>query len=417
MGLVRNRLFAMTFGAGPELDAYNAAFRIPEIALDILVASGLSAPFVPIFMRLREGPEGEHRAETFGRTVLTAAVLVMAVTMTALLVAGPWIAENVFGDFSPSTRTLYVELFRINCLAQVMFAASITLGEVLVAHRRFLFYALAPILYTSGIVLGTLLLSPSMGIHGSAYGALAGAAAHLGIRAFGVARTGFRIRPAFRVRTAEFAEFVRLMVPRMLSYPIDPIVVFFITLLATRQGPGNATALSFVLDYQFVPVQVIAITFSLAIFPTLSAAFAEGDGPRFRALLMRNVATIGVLTGLAAVVLAVGPGLVIRIFLGGGRFDEDDVALTSSLLAAFAISIPIDSLSYPLSRALYATHNTVYQVLASIANLATLVVVAELVVPSLGIYAIPVAYAAGGSVKLVVLTAFLVPRVRRIGLP
>lgn len=415
MGLIRNRVFANVFGAGPELDAYNAAFRIPEIALDILVASGLSAPFVPIFSRLRGEPGGGPRAEAFGRTVLTAAIVVMAVTMSVLFVLAPWIAGAVFGSFDDSTRALYVELFRINCLAQVLFAGSIALGEVLVANRRFLLYGLAPILYTGGIVLGTVVLGPRMGIQGSAIGALAGATAHLGIRALGVARTGFRIRPATRIRTAEFREFVRLMLPRMLSYPIDPVVVLFITLLATQQGPGNATALSFVLDYQFVPVQVIAITFSLAVFPTLSAAYAEDDGPRFRSILVRNVATIGGLTALSALVLGAGSGLAIRVFLGGGRFDEGDVALTSSLLVAFAISIPIDSLSYPLSRALYATHNTVYQVLASIVGLATLVIVAELSVPSLGVLGIPVAYAAGGAAKLGVLAAFLVPRVRRIG--
>jgi peptidoglycan biosynthesis protein MviN/MurJ (putative lipid II flippase) len=72
-------------------------------------------------------------------------------------------------------------------------------------------------------------------------------------------------------------------------------------------------------------------------------------------------------------------------------------------------------MSYPLSRAMYATHNTVFQVLASIAGLATLIVVAELLVPSLGVIAIPIGYAAGGTAKLVVLTAFLIPRVRRIG--
>ena len=415
MGLIRNRVFANTFGAGPELDAYNAAFRIPEIALDILVASGLSAPFVPIFIRLLEGPDSGRRAETFGRTVLTVAVAVMAVTMAGLLFLGPWIAETAFGDFDPRTRALYVELFRINCVAQVLFAASITLGEVLVAHRRFLFYALAPILYTGGIILGTVLLGPTMGIHGSAYGALGGAAAHLAIRAFGAARTGFRIAPAVRVLTAEFREFVRLMLPRMLSYPIDPVIVFFITVLAARQGPGNATALSFVLDYQFVPVQVIGITFSLAVFPTLSAAFAENDGPRFQSILVRNVLTIAGLTAMAALVLAAGSGLVIEFFLGGGRFDAEDVALTSALLAVFAISIPIDSLSYPLSRAMYATHNTVYQVLASIAGLATLLVLAELLVPSLGVFAIPLAYAGAGAAKLIVLTVFLIPRVRRIG--
>ncbi len=415
MGLIRNRVFANAFGAGPELDAYNAAFRIPEIALDILVASGLSAPFVPIFSRLREEPDGSGRAEVFGQTVLTAAIGVTAITMAVLFVAAPWVAETVFSSFDPPTRGLYVDLLRINCLAQIVFAGSIALGEVLVANRRFLFYGVAPILYTGGIVAGTVVLGPTMGIHGSAYGALAGAAAHLAIRAIGAARAGFRIRPAARVRTAEFREFIRLMLPRMLSYPIDPVVVFFITLLATQQGPGNATALSFVLDYQFVPVQVIAITFSLAVFPTLSAAYAESDGVTFRSTLIRNVATIGGLTAVAAVVLGVGSDYVIRVFLGGGRFGAGDILLTSGLLAAFAISIPIDSLSYPLSRAMYATHNTVFQVLASIAGLAALVVLAELLVPSLGVYAIPVAYAGGGAAKLVVLTALLVPRVRRIG--
>ena len=56
-GIVRNRVFANTYGAGPELDAYNAAFRIPEIALDVLVAAGLTAPFVPIFTSLRRDDE------------------------------------------------------------------------------------------------------------------------------------------------------------------------------------------------------------------------------------------------------------------------------------------------------------------------------------------------------------------------
>jgi putative peptidoglycan lipid II flippase len=415
MGLIRNRVFATTFGAGPELDAYNAAFRIPEIALDILVASGLSAPFVPIFSRLREDPDGDRQAERFGRTVLTFAIAVMAVAMALLFVMAPWIAERVFTSFDAPTRALYIELFRINCLAQILFAGSIALGEVLVANRRFLFYGLAPMLYTGGIVAGTVVLGPTMGIQGSAIGALAGALAHLGIRAVGAARTGFRIGPSVEVRTAEFREFIRLMLPRMLSYPIDPVVVFFITLLATQQGPGIATALSFVLDYQFVPVQVIAITFSLAVFPTLSAAYAEDDGPRFRSILVRNVATIGGLTAAAAILLAVGAGLVIRVFLGGGRFDEQAVRLTSSLLVAFAISIPIDSLSYPLSRAMYATHNTVYQVLASVVGLGTLVILAELLVPSLGVFAIPIAYAVGGVAKLAVLACFLLPRVTRIG--
>ena len=422
-GVVRNRIFAAEFGASAELDAYNAAFRIPEIALDILVGAGLSAPFVPIFTRLAgersdAEPNGEPavgtRAAAFGQTVLTGAVAAIAIALVVLFVAAPWVADTVWSGFDASTKALYVELVRINCLAQLLFAASMALGEVLVARRRFLAYGAAPILYTTGIVLGALLLGPALGIAGAAWGAVGGAAAHLTTRAFAAVQAGFPIRPRFAVRTPEFREFLRLMLPRMLSYPIDPVTVAFLTVLATGIGVGTVSALSFVLDYQFVPVQMIAIAFSLAAFPTLSATWAAGDGPAFRRLATRNIATIGVLTALAAFALAVLARPLVSILLGGGRFDRAAVDLTVALLVAFTVSIPVDSLSYPLSRALYATHNTLWQVGGSIAGLATLVLAAQLTVPALGAAGIAAAYVLGGAVKLVVLSVGLARRVRRV---
>ena len=127
-GIVRNRVFANTYGAGAELDAYNAAFRIPEIALDVLVAAGLTAPFVPIYSRLRADEGHDRSANDFGRTVLTGAVALMTIASVVIFLAAPWLAGVVGHGFDPATQDLYVQLVRINCLAQVMFAASIALG-------------------------------------------------------------------------------------------------------------------------------------------------------------------------------------------------------------------------------------------------------------------------------------------------
>ena len=237
-GIIRNRVFANTYGAGAELDAYNAAFRIPEIALDVLVAAGLTAPFVPIYSRLRHDT-GDEPANDFGRTVLTGAVGLMTIASVAIFIAAPWLAGVIAEGFDPATQDLYVQLLRIDCLAQVMFAASIALGEVLVAHRQFLFYALAPIFYTTGIILGTVLFAGRFGVVASAWGAVAGAAAHLAIRAIGTTRTSFRIRPAFAVRTAAFREFVRLMIPRMFSVAIDPLTITYFTRVAAGLGVGR----------------------------------------------------------------------------------------------------------------------------------------------------------------------------------
>ena len=194
-GIVRNRVFANTYGAGAELDAYNAAFRIPEIALDVLVAAGLTAPFVPIYSRLRHDEGDDHSANDFGRTVLTGAVGLMTIASVLIFLAAPWLAGIVAEGFDPATQDLYIQLLRINCIAQILFAASIALGEILVADRRFLFYALAPILYTTGIIVFTVLFAGTYGVVASAWGAVAGAAAHLTIRAIGTLRTTFRIRP------------------------------------------------------------------------------------------------------------------------------------------------------------------------------------------------------------------------------
>jgi putative peptidoglycan lipid II flippase len=176
------------------------------------------------------------------------------------------------------------------------------------------------------------------------------------------------------------------------------------------------SAVNFGADYQVVPVSLIGVSFSLAVFPTLSAAYADADRATFVAVLRRNVMTIGILTTLAAIALFVGSGILVRVLLGGGAFDAADVATTTAVVAAFALSVPFDALAYPLSRGLYATHDTIRQVLASFAGFGTVVLVATLIVPVVGILAIPLGYAAGMAVKVGLLVVFLVPRVRRIGL-
>jgi putative peptidoglycan lipid II flippase len=416
MGLVRDRIFARTYGAGTELDAYNAAFVLPELALDVLVASGLTAPFVPIFLGLREGDDGERAAQEFGQTILTLAVLVMALASAILFVLAPVTVGVIAPGFqSTADRDLYTGLFRVMCVTPVIFAASIALGEVLVADRRFLFYGLAPLLYNGGIVAGTVLFAGALGIYGAALGAVLGALLHLGIRVAGIRRTRFRIQARLAVRTAAVREFVVLMLPKMASHPVDPLTFLYFTSLATRFGPGNVSAVSFARNFQSVPVSLIGVSIAVAAFPILSAAAASGDRPAFVRILRTNLATTAVLTGGAAIGLFVLSRVVISVLLGGGAFDSEDVALTSGVLAAFALSIPLESLTHLLARAFYATHNTLIPVLASVTALGVIVASGEALAPELGIISIPVAFTLGSLIKVAILAALVRTRLSRIG--
>src|SRR3990172_711299 len=244
------------------------------------------------------------------------------------------------------------------CVTPVVFAASIPPGEPLVPHRRFLWYALAPILYNAGIVGGTILLADRIGIYAAAVGAVAVSLLHLGIRIVVIVRTDVRIRPRLAVRTAAFREFIRLMLPKMAAHPVEPIIFLFFPQLATTLGDGAVSSVSFARNFQSVPVSLVGVAFSLAVFPTLSAAAAAGDRPAFTRVLRNNLIVIAGLTIAAAIGLVLVGGIAIETLLGGGAFDAEDVARTSAILAVFAISVPFDALAHPLARACYATRNT-----------------------------------------------------------
>lgn len=411
-GLVRDRTFARTFGAGSELDAYNAAFVLPELLLDVLVAGGLTAPFVPIYARLAGRARAE--AEVFGRTVVTAATTLMVVVSVVLFIIAPVTTAFIAPGFTGEQADRYVDLFRLMCITPALFAASIGLGELLIAERRFAWYALAPILYNAGIVIGTAAFGESLGIRAAALGTVGGAAVHLGIRVVGITRTGIRLRPAFALRTAAVREFVRLMLPKMVAHPVEPLIFLFFTQLATTLGPGAVSSVSFARNFQSVPVSLIGAAFSLAVFPTLSAAAGMGDRPAFVRVLRQNLVLVAALSVLAAVGLALAGGIAIRILLGGGAFDAVATDRTTLLLSVFALSVPFDALAHPLARAFYATRNTLWPVAASLASFGVIVVATSILVGPLGLAAIPAGFAAGAAVKVVVLALALPRRLRRM---
>jgi putative peptidoglycan lipid II flippase len=416
-GLVRDRIFAQTYGAGHELDAYNAAFVLPELTLDVLVASGLAAPFIPIFLRLRSGAAADPEldpepANEFARTIFTGALLLMTSAAALLFLLAPQTTAIIAPGFSGAQRDLYVALFRIMLVTPIVFAASLTLGEVLLAESRFLAYGLAPLLYNVGIIAGTLAFSGTLGIFGAAIGAVLGALLHLAIRLWGLRPSSFRIR--LRVRNSPaIGEFIRLMLPKMASHPVEPMTFLFFTAVATGLGAGSVSAISFARNFQSVPVTVIGVAFALAAFPALSAAWAVGDRRSFTRALARDTLVIFGLTAMAGVVLAVLSGLVIRLFLGGGAFDAADVALTSMALSAFALSVPFESLTHLLSRAIFATRHTLLQVVASLVAFGVTVLATGLLVGNLGIVAIPIGFAIGNGLKVVLLALVLTWRLRR----
>jgi putative peptidoglycan lipid II flippase len=413
VGLLRERVLAGTFGAGAELDAYNAAFALPELLFDVLVEAGLAAAFIPIFARLRASDDGWADADRFARTVLAVGVAIMGIGSIVLFVVAEATTGIIAPGFTGAQRQLYLDLFRIMLVTQVLFAASLTLAQVLLAERRYFWFAVAPILYSGGIIAGTLALGEALGIYAAGVGAVLGALLHLATRFVGLRGSSFRIGLDWKVRTAEMREFVRLTLPRLVSQPIEPITFAFFTNLASRMAAGSLTVFNMARNFQSAPVSFIGASFAVAAFPALSDAYAEADRSRFVRVFGRNLLSIVALTVVASIGMVVLGELGIAILLGGGAFGPEAVSRTAAVLSAFALSVPFESASHLVSRAIFATRHTLFQALASIVGLVVSMAATLGLLAALEVLALPIGFAIGQAAKTALLALVLGWRLRR----
>src|SRR3989344_1110404 len=171
LGLLRDRQFAHMFGASHQLDAYQAAFLIPDLMLNIFVAGGLAAAFIPLIAEIRSDGSDED-ASNFINSVLNSSILVVFVVGIAVFFAAPWIAPFIVRGFPHDAMQQYVTLLRIMLISPIIFSISNALGNLLASRERFFWYGLSAVLYNFGIIVGTWWLSSTIGIYGAGVGVL-----------------------------------------------------------------------------------------------------------------------------------------------------------------------------------------------------------------------------------------------------
>lgn len=411
-GLLRDRILAQTFGAGRELDAYTAAFLLPDFLFNFLIASGIAAAVVPIITDLLS--ENKKRALEYLNSIIVAGIAVMGIVAIFLILFAGTISKLVVPGFSPEDQELVSTLLRILALSPLFFSISNALGTYLIVKRRYFFYGLSPIFYNFGIIFGTLFLTPYFGIAGVAYGTLIGALLHLSTRLLDSFQNGFRVQRNLAFRTAEFRATIRLMIPKMFGHPVEMATFWGFTIFASTLAPGSIAIVSFARNFQSVPVSLIGITLATTTFPLLASSLTAGKFSEFSRTLKRSFWLIfgGSLT--AAIIIFLIREPLIALVFGGGAFTEANIQATAFTLGFFTLSIPTESLSHLLARAFYATKNTLTPVLIGIASFIITILCAWILTPKLGLSAIPLAFFSGSLVKLFLLLLFFPSFLKKI---
>jgi len=405
LGLFRDRLLSSTFGAGEILDAYYAAFRLPDLIFNTLILGALSSAFIPIF--LKYWSKNKEEAWRITNSVFNILFLtVLALGLVAFILA-PSVVKYLVPGFDLETQSLTISLTRIMLIGILFFTCSNIASSVLNSFRRFLAYSLAPLMYNLGIIFGIVFLVPktSLGLNGLAWGVVLGAAGHFLIQVPALLKVGYRWKPIIKSHPA-IKRIITLMLPRCFGLAVGQLNFVVITLIASTITIGAVAIYSLAFNLFNVPVGIFGISLAISIFPALSQNFATGDKKTFVTQLSKTICRIlYLIIPITAIYLALRIQIV-RLILGAGVFSWRDTILTASTLGFFSISLLAQSLIPLFSKAFYATHNTLTPVKIAVVSFVVNIIGCLVLGSLIGIGGLALAFSLASFINLILLYYF-----------
>jgi putative peptidoglycan lipid II flippase len=364
VGLARGKYIAWVFGAGPQTDAYMAAFRLPDLMNNFLVGGAVSITFVTILNRYRERGE-EDEGERLLFTVLNLMVLVLAAASILLMfLAVPFIRWTNPG-FPAAQVVLAADMTRILLPAQIFLFAGSVLGATLLVRKQFLYQAATPILYNIFIIVCGVLLHRKLGVSSLAIGATAGFLfGSLGINALGAARERIRFRWEIDLHHPGLRMWLFMTLPLMFGFTLPFLDQYFAGFYASH-GAGDITRLANAKQLFSAPMAMLAQAAGVASMPFFAQLWAKDERFKFATGVADSVSRVVALSLLATSLMIALSQSAVGLIFGGGRFTPGDVNLTAWFFAFYALSLFAWSAQAIYARAFYAAGITWLPMLAS----------------------------------------------------
>jgi putative peptidoglycan lipid II flippase len=346
LGVVREQVLASLFGAGDAMDAYNVAFRIPNLLRDLFAEGAMSAAFVPTFTR-QLTTAGKDSAWQLGRNVITSLLLVTGSLAIAGIVFAHPIAWALASEYAsvPGKLDLTAFLARIMLPTVVFIALAAAAMGMLNALQHFFVPASAPAMFNLATILCALLLvpiAPRLGlppIAAIAIGTLLGAAAQFLIQWPVLRREGFRYQPLLDVRDPALRRVLILIGPGTIGLAATQANVFVNTILATSQGTGAVSWLNYAFRLIYLPIGLFGVSIAMAVLPAVSRRTALHDDAGVRRTVSEGMSLMMVLNIPATVGLMLLASPIIKLIFERRAFTAADTASTAGALQFYAVGL------------------------------------------------------------------------------
>ena len=377
MGLVREQAMAILFGAGFATDAFNVAFRIPNLLRDLFAEGAMSSAFVPTFTEMLHR-RGEEEAWAFGRQLMMTLGSVLFALCAIGWLAAPWLVRAFAAGFAsvPGKIELTVLLTRVMLPMLPLVALAAAAMGMLNARGRFAVPAIAPALMNVGMVafgVGLIPLCRATGqppILAMAIGVLIGGLLQFTVQLPSLFRLGFRLRLEWPRPHPAVQRVATLMLPATLSLAATQLNLLVSTQIASLLEQGSVSWLWYAFRLMQLPIGVFGVALATVSMPALSRAAVEQDMPGLKRTLSATLRLVFLLTLPAALWMAVMGRPIVALLYQHGRFHAFDTQQSAGALVMYCIGLPAFAAVGILTRTFYALGETRFPVQASFVSVA-----------------------------------------------
>jgi len=341
-GLARESLKAAAFGAGVQMDAFEAAFRLPNILRRLFAEGAFAQAFVPIFAQYRR-QRGEEQTKLLVDHVATLLALTLVVVTIAGVLGAPWLVYALASGFAqtPGKVELTAELIRIS-FPYILFVSLVSLaGSILNVYRKFAIPAFTPVLLNLSIIGAALFLAPYCNppIAALAWGVFIGGIAQLALQIPALMRIGMLPRIRFDWHDEGVRRVLRNMGPAVLGVSAAQISQLINTQLAAALGDGRISWITYADRLMEFPSALLGVALGTVILPSLAKHHADDNTEQYSALLDWSLRLAFLLALPAAVALWVLAVPMISTLYQYGRFTVNDVMQTRDALLGYSVGL------------------------------------------------------------------------------
>jgi len=378
LALFRDRAFAHFIGPSATLDAYYAAFRIPDLIFISIASLASITVIIPFLVSKMEGDIVTPKAEKYLNDIFTVFFSLVVFVAAIAFLFMPEFVSLIAPGFPPDFQAQIVLLSRIMLISPICMGLSNLFGTVTQLFRKFFIYALSPIFYNVGIIIGIIFFYPVFGIYGLAIGVALGALMHALVQIIASCSLGFTPRFSRHINFTDILQAASSSLPRTLGLAFNNIALICIIAFASYLSVGSISVFNFSYNLQSVPLNIIGISYAVAAFPVLTRAFMSGKTAEFKKCLQDSARAI-VFWSLPVIFLfIVVRAQIVRVILGSGSFSWEHTRLVAASLAIFSVSVVAQGMITLLSRAYYASGNTKRPVLINLFSSILIIILAYL---------------------------------------